>query len=98
MDGATLRAGAVADVTRTRYPISLARAVMEKTLTFSWSVRAPTPFRAGRPSAGGARLLFTESRWLSLEKQLKKEGRPFRRVPRCSAPGAAVPSPRLRNR
>ena len=30
MDGATLKAGAVAGVTRTRNPISLARAVMEK--------------------------------------------------------------------
>ena len=30
MDGATRKAGAVAGVTRTRYPISLARAVMEK--------------------------------------------------------------------
>ncbi len=30
MDGATMRAGAVADVTTTRHPISLARAVMEK--------------------------------------------------------------------
>ena len=30
MDGATLRAGAVAGVTRTRNPVSLARAVMEK--------------------------------------------------------------------
>jgi beta-aspartyl-peptidase (threonine type) len=31
MDGATRKAGAVAGVTRTRHPISLARAVMEKT-------------------------------------------------------------------
>lgn len=30
MDGATLKAGAVAGVTRTRHPVSLARAVMEK--------------------------------------------------------------------
>ena len=30
MDGATLKAGAVAGVTRTRHPISLARAVMDK--------------------------------------------------------------------
>src|SRR5579863_4429988 len=30
MDGATLKAGSVADVTRARHPISLARAVMEK--------------------------------------------------------------------
>ena len=30
MDGQTLRAGAVADVQRTRHPISLARAVMER--------------------------------------------------------------------
>src|SRR6476469_8653058 len=31
MDGSTLTAGAVAGVTRTRHPISLARRVMEKT-------------------------------------------------------------------
>ena len=31
MDGATMRAGAVASVTHTRYPITLARSVMEKT-------------------------------------------------------------------
>lgn len=30
MDGSNLQAGAVGDVTRTRYPISLARAMMEK--------------------------------------------------------------------
>src|ERR1019366_906875 len=30
MDGATLRAGAVAGITRTRNPVALARAVMEK--------------------------------------------------------------------
>jgi len=30
MDGSNLKAGAVGDVTRTRHPISLARAVMEK--------------------------------------------------------------------
>ena len=30
MDGGNLKAGAVAGVTRTRHPISLARAVMEK--------------------------------------------------------------------
>ena len=31
MDGATMKAGAVADVQHTRHPIALARAVMEKT-------------------------------------------------------------------
>src|SRR6185437_8520719 len=48
MDGATLKAGAVADVTRTRHPISLARAVMEK---------SPHVFLVG-PGAGRSQLLF----------------------------------------
>ena len=30
MDGSNMKAGAVGDVTRARHPISLARAVMEK--------------------------------------------------------------------
>ncbi len=78
MDGATLRAGAVASVTRTRHPISLARAVMEKT---------PYVLLAG-PGADAFSLkggleqeppgyFFTESRWQSLVKQLQKEGNPI---------------------
>ncbi len=78
MDGATLRAGSVAGVTRTRHPISLARTVMEK---------SPYVMMVGPGAdAFGARngleqeppsFFFTESRWQSLVKQLKKEGKPI---------------------
>lgn len=78
MDGATLKAGAVADVTATRHPISLARAVMEK---------SPHVFLVGEgadefsKSAGLEQeppaYFFTERRWQSLVKQLKKEGLPI---------------------
>jgi beta-aspartyl-peptidase (threonine type) len=78
MDGSNLKAGAVAGVTRTRHPISLARAVMEK---------SPYVMLAGAGTdAFGAKMgleqvdpgfFFTESRWQSLVKQLQKEGRPI---------------------
>jgi beta-aspartyl-peptidase (threonine type) len=78
MDGATLKAGAVADVTRTRHPISLAREVMEK---------SPHVFLAG-PGADAFSVyagleqvdpsfFFTERRWQSLIKQLQKESLPI---------------------
>lgn len=77
MDGATLAAGAVAGVTRTRHPISLARAVMEKT---------PHVLLAGAGADAFAReagleqvdpsFFFTERRWEELVKQLEKEKRP----------------------
>ncbi len=90
MDGATLKAGAVADVTRTRHPISLARAVMEK---------SPHVFLVG-PGADefskyagleqvDPSFFFTERRWQSLIKQLKKEGLPI--PPR---PAGAPPEPK----
>jgi beta-aspartyl-peptidase (threonine type) len=78
MDGATLNAGAVADVTRTQHPISLARAVMEK---------SPHVFLVGEGAdefsvyAGLEQVdpsfFFTERRWQSLIRQLKKEGLPI---------------------
>ncbi len=90
MDGATLKAGAVADVTRTRHPISLARAVMEK---------SPHVFLVGDGAdefsvyAGLEQVdpsfFFTERRWQSLTKQLKKEGLPI--PPR---PAGAPPEPK----
>jgi beta-aspartyl-peptidase (threonine type) len=90
MDGSNLKAGAVAGVTRTRHPISLARAVMEK---------SPHVMLIG-PGADsfGAQVgleqvepgfFFTEYRWQSLVEQLKKEGRP---VPPRPA-GVPEPSP-----
>jgi len=78
MDGATQRAGAVADVTHTRYPISLARAVMEKTPYVLLVGPGADAFsiQAGLEQAA-ASYFFTESRWQSLIKQLKKEGKPI---------------------
>lgn len=78
MDGATLKAGAVGDVTRTRHPISLARAVMEK---------SPHVFLVGQGAdefskyAGLEQVdpsfFFTERRWQALVKELTKEGLPI---------------------
>ena len=93
MDGSNLMAGAVAGVTQTRYPISLARAVMD---------RSPYVMMAG-PGADAfgthvgleqvdQNFFFTEARWQSLVKQLTKEGRPVPPRPvGAPPPGAIVP-------
>jgi beta-aspartyl-peptidase (threonine type) len=93
MDGATERAGAVADVTRTRHPISLARAVMEKSPHVMLvgpgadAFSAQTGLEQVDPS-----FFFTESRWQSLVKQLEGEGKPVPSRPAgAPPPGAAVP-------
>jgi L-asparaginase / beta-aspartyl-peptidase len=88
MDGATLRAGAVADVTRTRHPISLARAVMEKTPYVLLVGPGADAFsaQAGLEQEPPS-YFFTESRWQSLVKQLQKEGKPIPPRP------AGVPPP-----
>jgi len=93
MDGSNLKAGAVAGVTRTRHPISLARAVMEK---------SPHVMLVGAGAdAFGAKVgleqvepsfFFTEARWQALVKQLEKEGRPVPPRPAgAPPPGPAVP-------
>lgn len=88
MDGRRLAAGAVAGVTRTRHPISLARAVM-----------AHSPhvmlLGEGADAFAGSRNLeqvepawfFTEARWRSLERALKKRNLPVPARP-VGAPGA----------
>jgi L-asparaginase / beta-aspartyl-peptidase len=94
MDGATLKAGAVAGVTKTRYPISLARTVMEKSPYVMMISAGADNFGAKQgleqepPS-----YFFTESRWQSLVKQLTKEGRPIPPRPEGvpSVPGPTVP-------
>jgi beta-aspartyl-peptidase (threonine type) len=78
MDGKTLQAGAVADVQRTRHPISLARAVMEQ---------SPHVFMIGAGADAFAAhvhleqvppsFFFTEHRWQQLVDELKKEGQPI---------------------
>jgi beta-aspartyl-peptidase (threonine type) len=88
MDGSNLKAGAVAGVTRTRHPISLARAVMEKS-PHVMLVSAGADAFAGRVGLEQVEpsFFFTESRWQSLVKQLEKEGRPVPPRP------AGVPPP-----
>lgn len=89
MDGATLNAGAVAGVTRTRHPISLARAVMEKSPHVMLVGAGADAFgaEAGLEQVDPS-FFFTEERWDALVKQLKKEGRPI--PPR---PAGAPPAP-----
>ena len=93
MDGSNLKAGAVAGVTRTRHPISLARAVMEK---------SPHVMLIGAGAdAFGARVgleqvdpsfFFTERRWQSLVKQLQEGGPPMPPRPAGARSAAAEPS------
>lgn len=94
MDGATQRAGAVADVTHTRYPITLARAVMEKSpyvLLVGPGADAYS-IQAGMEQVP-ASYFFTESRWQSLVKQLEKEGKPVPPRPEgAPPPGPASPT------
>jgi beta-aspartyl-peptidase (threonine type) len=89
MDGKTLDAGAVAGVTRTKNPISLAKAVMEKSPHVMLIGAGADQFAA---SVGLEQVdpsyFFTEARWESLVRQLKKEGRPI--PPR---PAGAPPAP-----
>lgn len=90
MDGATLKAGSVAGVTRTKHPISLARAVMEKSPHVMLIGDGADAFaaHAGLEQVAPS-YFFTERRWDSLVKQLKAEGRPI--PPR---PDGAPPSPK----
>ncbi len=97
MDGATLRAGAVAGVTQPRHPISLARAVMEKTHYVMMAGPGADAFsvQAGLEQEPPA-YFFTESRWQSLVKQLKKEGKPVPPRPvGAPPPGQTVPVAQL---
>ena len=92
MDGSNMKAGAVGDVTRTRHPISLARAVMEK---------SPHVFLVGHGAdefsvyAGLEQVdpsyFFTERRWQALVKELNKEGMPIPLRPAGSPPPPADP-------
>jgi beta-aspartyl-peptidase (threonine type) len=92
MDGATLKARAVAGVTRTKNPISLARAVMEKSPHVMLIGTGADEFAA---SVGLEQVdpsyFFTERRWQSLIKQLKKEGLPLPPRPADAPPPPPEP-------
>ena len=92
MDGATLKAGAVAGVMRTRNPISLARAVMDKSSNVMLIGQGADDFAA----ANGLAMVdpgyyFTERRWDSLVEQLKQEGKPIPPRPAPAPPAPAIP-------
>jgi beta-aspartyl-peptidase (threonine type) len=78
MDGLTLRAGAVADVQRTRHPISLARAVMESSPHVMLIGAGADAFAASLhleqvpPS-----FFFTEHRWQQLVRKLEQQHQPI---------------------
>jgi beta-aspartyl-peptidase (threonine type) len=89
MDGATLSAGAVAGMTRTRHPITAARAVME---------HSPHVFLGGEGAEAFARsrgldavdpsFFFTERRWRALVRALERQGLPVPPRPAQAAEGA----------
>lgn len=88
MDGATMRAGAVGSVTRTRHPIALARAVMERSPHVMLIGEGADTFGA---SVGLEQVdltwFFTERRWQALERALRERGDPLPERP------AGVPAP-----
>ena len=93
MDGATLKAGAVAGVTRTRHPISLARAVMEKSPHVMLIGAGADAFakQVGLEQVDPS-FFFTERRWEGLVRQLEKEGKPIPPRPAGAPPAPAEPA------
>ena len=92
MDGSTLKAGAVAGVTRTKNPISLARTVMEKSPHVMLISKGADDFAAAHGlTMVDPSYFFTERRWDDLVKQLKEEGRPIPLRPANAPPPPAIP-------
>jgi L-asparaginase / beta-aspartyl-peptidase len=92
MDGSTLMADAVSGVTRTRHPISLARAVMEKSPHVMLSGAGADAFAAqvGLEQVNPS-FFFTERRWQSLVRELKQQGLPIPPRPAGAPPAPPVP-------
>ncbi len=92
MDGATLKAGAVADVQRTRHPIALARAVMDQSQNVMMIGAGADAFAAhvGLQQEPPS-FFFTERRWQALEKELKAKGLPVPQRPAGAPPAPATP-------
>ena len=93
MDGSNLKAGAVAGVTRTRHPISLARAVMDKSPYVMLAGAGADAFsaRVGLEQVDPS-FFFTEARWQSLVRQLQKQGLPVPPRPAGAPPPPAGPA------
>ncbi|HYE50331.1 MAG TPA: isoaspartyl peptidase/L-asparaginase, partial [Azospirillaceae bacterium] len=89
MDGATLKAGSVAGVTRTRNPISLARAVMDKSRHVMLTGAGADQFAlANGLEQVDPAWFFTERRWMGLERELNALKLPIPTRP-PNAPAAA---------
>jgi beta-aspartyl-peptidase (threonine type) len=92
MDGATLKAGSVAQLTRTRHPIAAARAVMEKSPAVMLAGPDADTFAASKGlEQVDNSYFFTERRWQGLIKQLQKEGKPIPPRPAGAPPAPAKP-------
>jgi L-asparaginase / beta-aspartyl-peptidase len=92
MDGATLKAGAVAQITHTRHPIAAARMVMEQSPAVMLAGPGADAFAASKgleqvPNS----YFFTERRWDGLIRQLQKEGKPIPSRPEGAPPAPAKP-------
>lgn len=78
MDGSNLAAGAVAGVTTVRHPISLARAIMERSGHIMLAGEGAEAFAAAQglePAA--ADWFLSDRRWRALEKTLTAQGLPL---------------------
>lgn len=91
MDGRARAAGAVTGVTRTRHPISAARAVMERSPHVLLAGEGADAFAAAQGSEQvEPNFFFTERRWRQLEEALREQNLPVpQRPPGAPAPGAA---------
>jgi beta-aspartyl-peptidase (threonine type) len=89
MDGRTRAAGAVADLTRIRHPIQLAREVMEHSPHVMLVGEGAEAFARSRGvEQVDAAFFFTERRWRQLEQELRA-----RHLPIPPRPAGAPPAP-----
>src|SRR5437867_4100799 len=96
MDGATLKAGAVAGVSRTRHPVSLARAIMEKSPHVMLIGAGADAFAVEQGlEQVDPGFFFTERRWQQLIRQLTEERRPIPARPASAPPPPANPAARI---
>ena len=92
MDGASRRAGAVAGVTQARHPISLAKAVMEKSSHVMLSGAGADAFaREQGLEIVDPSFFFTERRWRQLEEALRERNEPVPERP-ANVPAAGAQS------
>jgi beta-aspartyl-peptidase (threonine type) len=96
MDGSNLKAGAVAGVTRTRHPILLARAVMDKSPHVMLIGDGADAFAAAQgleqvPNS----YFFTERRWQGLVRDLTAKGLPIPPRPQGAPPAPQAANTRL---